>query len=48
MVSIQECDLEFKPTKIVKGKGLCKLVAKELDLDDFPKEGWENEMSLCA
>jgi hypothetical protein len=32
-------DLEFKITKIVKGKGLFQLVAKELDPTNFSKEG---------
>jgi hypothetical protein len=32
MVVIQEFDLEIKPTRIVKGQGLCKLAAESQDL----------------
>ena len=42
LTSSQEYDLEIKPTKLVKGQGLCKLVVKELDLQE-EEEGWENE-----
>ena len=30
--SVQEYDLEIKPTKLVKGQGLCKLAIEALDL----------------
>jgi hypothetical protein len=29
MMTLQEYDLEFKPTNIVKGQGLCKLVTQD-------------------
>ena len=28
VIALQEYDLEFKPSSIVRGKGLCKLMAK--------------------
>jgi hypothetical protein len=34
MVVIQEFDLDIKPTKIVRGQGLCKLAAESQDLID--------------
>ena len=42
---LQEYDLEIKPTKLVKGQGLCNLAAEALD----PQEnegGWENEVDM--
>jgi hypothetical protein len=33
MIIIQEFDLEIKPTKIVRGQGLCKLATKSQDLE---------------
>jgi hypothetical protein len=38
MVVVQEFDLDIKPSKLVKGQGLCKLVNEDL--------GWENELAL--
>ena len=40
---MQEYDLEFKPTTIIKGQGICKLMAesKYNEYDD-----WENEAKL--
>jgi hypothetical protein len=46
MVVIQEFDLDIKPTKIVKGQGLCKLIAEAQDQVDSENSGWENELSL--
>ena len=42
---LQEYDLEIKPSKLVKGQGLCKLVAEALELQE-DKEGWENEADM--
>ena len=42
MTSLKEYDLEIKPSKLVKGQGLCKLAVEELDLQN-DEEGWENE-----
>ena len=36
---LQEYDLEFKPKSIVKGQGLCKLMAEG-------KKNWDNEAEL--
>jgi hypothetical protein len=38
MTTIQEYDLEFKPTTIVRSQGLCKLVEKALDPIDSSKK----------
>lgn len=46
MVVIQEFDLDIKPTKIVRGKGLCKLVMESQDLIDLENYGWDNKISL--
>jgi hypothetical protein len=45
MEVVQEFDLDIKPTKLIKGKGLCKLAFEAQDQanEDF---GWENEMEL--
>ena len=43
--SLQEYDLEIKPSKHVKGQGLCKLMAEALDLQE-DEEGWENEADM--
>ena len=40
--SLQEYDLEIKPSKLVRGQGLCKLATKALDPKN-DEEGWENE-----
>jgi hypothetical protein len=45
MAVIQEFDLDIKPAKVVKGKGLCKLVVEAQDqVNEDP--GWENELEL--
>ena len=46
MAVVQEFDLDIKPTKIVKGQGLCKLVVEAQDLINIEDFGWENELSL--
>jgi hypothetical protein len=45
MEVVQEFDLDIKPAKLVKGQGLCKLVAEAQDRinEDL---GWENELAL--
>ena len=43
VTTLQEYDLEFKPTTIIKGQGLCKLMAKIQDKEDID---WENEAEL--
>ena len=40
---LQEYDLEFKPACIVKGKGLCKLMAEGKNNEE---NDWENEAKL--
>jgi hypothetical protein len=45
MAVFQEFDLYIKPAKLVKGQGLCKLVAEAQDrINEDP--GWENELEL--
>jgi hypothetical protein len=45
MTFVQEFDLDIKPVKLVKGQGLCKLVAESQDqINEDP--GWENELAL--
>jgi hypothetical protein len=46
MAFIQEFDLDIKPTKIVKGQGLCKLTIDAQDVINAEDLGWENELSL--
>ena len=46
MEVVQEFDLDIKPTKIVKGQGLCKLAAKAQDLMNAEDSDWKNELSL--
>ena len=43
VTALQEYDLEFKPASIVKGKGLCKLMAKGKDNEE---NSWDNEAEL--
>lgn len=54
MTSLQEYDLEFKPSHIVKGHRLCKLTTEatnhqntELDRLTQEMEGWEHEIKMC-
>ena len=42
MTALQEYDLEIKPAKIVKGKGMCLLFAKSNDPKDQQTK-WEQE-----
>jgi hypothetical protein len=48
MTALQEYDLEFKPTTIVKGQGLCKLATEAMDSEDQKEEGWKEEPILYA
>ena len=43
VTTLQEYDLEFKPTSIVKGKGLCKIMTESKDDEE---KNWENEAEL--
>jgi hypothetical protein len=45
MAVVQEFDLDIKPAKLVKGKGLCKLATEAQD-QAIPYFGWENEITL--
>jgi hypothetical protein len=45
MALVQEFDLDIKPAKLIKGQGLCNLVAKAWDqVNEYFV--WENEMAL--
>ena len=46
LTTLQEYGLEIKPTKLVKGQGLCKLVKEALDLQKEEEEGWDKEVYL--
>lgn len=56
MTTLQEYDMEINPTKIMRGKGLCKLAIeahghkdkKEVSWVDLmdKEEGWENEEQM--
>lgn len=50
ITTIQEYDVEIKPTNLVRGQGLCKLVAKsQKALHGIPpKSGWENEIEMFS
>jgi hypothetical protein len=41
--ALQEYDLEFKPTNIVKFQGLCKLVTQGVDIEEQEEDGWKDE-----
>jgi len=43
MMDLQEYDLEFKPSNIVKGQGLCKLVTQRVDVEEQEEDGWKDE-----
>ena len=46
LTTLQEYDLEIKPTKLIKGQGLCKLAVEALDPQKEEDEGWSNEVYL--
>ena len=43
VTTLQEYDLEFKPATIIKGQGVCKLIAEGWTNED---DDWENEAEL--
>ena len=43
MTALQEYNLELKPTTIIKGQGLCKLLTESHTNEDHD---WENEAEL--
>ena len=43
MTSLEEYDLEFKPTTTIKGQGICKLIAEGHNYEECD---WENESEL--
>jgi len=45
MAVVQEFDLDIKPSKLVKGQGLCKLAIEAQDRA-IEYSGWENEIAL--
>jgi hypothetical protein len=46
MTSLQEYDLELNPTKIIKGKGLFKLVTQDMDDENKEEYGWQEEPTM--
>jgi hypothetical protein len=46
MMTLQEYDLEFKPTNIVKGQGLSKLVTQYTSDEDQEEDGWKEETHM--
>lgn len=48
ITTIQEYDIDIKLAKLVRGQGLCKLVAESHDtLNDLESEpSWENEIEM--
>ena len=46
LTTLEEYDLEIKPSKLVKGQGLCKLVVEAQDPQIEQEEGWDNEVDL--
>ena len=45
MIALQEYDLEIRPAKIVKGKGVCLLIAQSNDLENQQIK-WEQEETI--
>jgi hypothetical protein len=48
MTIIQECDLEFNPTIMVRGQWICELEAETKNQANVDEMGWENEISMYA
>jgi hypothetical protein len=46
MMTLQEYDLKIKPTKIIRGQGLCKLLVEAKESQVEEEEGWENEIYI--
>lgn len=47
MTTLQEYDIDIKPTKLVKGQYVCQLVAEFEGSRVSDEEGWENELEVC-
>jgi hypothetical protein len=48
MNDLEEYDIEFKTTTIVKGHGLCKLEIEAMDSKNHEEEGWKEEPVLYS
>jgi hypothetical protein len=46
MTTLQEYNLEFKPSNIVKGQGLCKLVTQYMDDENQEEDGLQEEPNM--
>ena len=46
LTNLQYYDLEIKPSKLVEGQGLCKLMAEAQDPQIEVEGGWDNEVDL--
>jgi len=46
MMSLQEYDLEFNPTNIVKCQGLYKLVTRITDVENQEEDRWKEEPTM--
>ena len=48
MMGLREYDLEVKPVHMIKGHGLCRLVAEVVHAKDSEGElaGWEKEIEM--
>ena len=51
MASLEECDLEIKPSQVIRGKGLCKLAAESThlptDQNDIPLDDTLLQKEVC-
>ncbi|KAH9308751.1 hypothetical protein KI387_036662, partial [Taxus chinensis] len=45
---IQEYDLDIKPTKLVRGRGLCQLIAENEPRDNSEEEPVEENLPLVV
>jgi len=46
MIVIQDFEFEIKPTKIVRGQGICRLAIESRDIAGSAESGWKNQLSL--
>jgi hypothetical protein len=46
MINLQECDLELKPENVLKGQGLCNLVAQGAEYEEHEEDGWKDEPTM--
>jgi hypothetical protein len=46
MTSLQEYDVKFKPTNVVRGQDLCKLVTQGADDEEKEEDGWKYEPTM--